>query len=61
MAWEMEPGSGSRARQENGHSEHRTVEDDRLLDHHNEEVLAAMRSSMIPPGTTWTASDLEAS
>jgi len=60
VAWEMDPGSGSRARQENGYSDQRTEEDDRLLDHHNEEVLAAMRFSMTPPGTAWTASDPEA-
>ena len=40
VAWEMEP--GCRARQENGHSEQGIVEDDHLLDHHNEEVLAAI-------------------
>ena len=36
--WKTEPGPGSRARQ-NGQSEQPAVEDDRLLDHHIEEIL----------------------
>ena len=60
MTWELEPGSGSLARQQNGQPEQRTAEDDRLLDHHNEELIAAIRSSRVPTGTMWHASDLEA-
>jgi hypothetical protein len=38
LVWKREPGPDNRARQD-GQSEHPAVEDDRLLDHHIEEVL----------------------
>ena len=41
MAWETEPGAGSRGRQDNAEPEPPAVEDERFLDHHIEEMLAA--------------------
>jgi hypothetical protein len=38
--WKPEPGSGGRGRP-NGQPERAAVEDDRLLDHHIEEILGA--------------------
>ena len=38
LVWKAEPGPRSRARR-NGQSEQPAVEDDRLLDHHIEEIL----------------------
>jgi hypothetical protein len=55
LVWKAEPGPRSRASQ-NGQSEQPAVEDDRLLDHHIEEILgtftaaARMRDSNPDPG-----------
>ena len=42
MAWETEPGAGSRGRQNNAEPEPPAVEDERFLDHHIEEILGAL-------------------
>ena len=42
MAWETEPGAGSRGRQDNGAPESPAEEDERFLDHHIEEVLGTL-------------------
>jgi hypothetical protein len=42
LGWEVEPGAGSRGRQQNGEPEPPTVEDERFLDHHIEEVLGTL-------------------
>ena len=42
MAWETEPGAGSRGRQHNVEPAPPTVEDTRFLDHHIEEILGTL-------------------
>ena len=42
MAWETEPGPGSRGRHHNGEPEPPAAEDERLLDHHIEEILSTL-------------------
>ncbi len=42
MAWETEPGASGRGRQHDGEPEPLTVEDERFLDHHLEEVLGTL-------------------
>jgi hypothetical protein len=42
LAWETEPGAGSRGRQDNGEPEPAAVEDERFLDHHIEEILGTL-------------------
>jgi hypothetical protein len=62
LAWESEPGAGSRGRQNNGEPEPPAEEDDRFLDHHIEEMLgalshaAATRESRLGDGMERTAS-----
>ena len=38
----MEPGAGSRGRQDDAEPEHLAVDDERFLDHHIEEILGAL-------------------
>jgi hypothetical protein len=42
LAWETEPGAGSRGRQQNGEPELPAVEEERFLDHHIEEILGTL-------------------
>jgi hypothetical protein len=42
LACETESGAGSRGRQQDGDLEPRTVEDERFLDHHIEEILGTL-------------------
>ena len=44
LVWKTEPGPGSRARQ-NGRPEQPAVEDDRLLDHHIDEILGTFTAA----------------
>jgi hypothetical protein len=44
FVWKTEPGPDNRARH-NGQSEQPSVEDDRLLDHHIEEILGTLTAA----------------
>lgn len=43
--WKAEADSGSRRWQQNGQPERPTIEDERLIDHHIEEMLGAFRDA----------------
>jgi hypothetical protein len=45
FVWKTDADSGSRGRQQNGQSESPIIEDERLLDHHIEEMLGAFRDA----------------
>jgi hypothetical protein len=47
LAWDTEPDPGSRRRQRNGQPEQSVAEDERLLDHHIEELLAAISDAAV--------------
>jgi hypothetical protein len=42
LAWEKEPGSGDHGRHRNGQLKQSSAEDERLLDHHIEEILGTL-------------------
>lgn len=47
MAWETEPGATGRERQHDREPEPPTVEDERFLDHHIEEVLGTLSQAAL--------------
>ena len=45
MAWETKPDAGSRGRQQDGQTDHSEIEDERVFDHHIDEILEAISDS----------------